>query len=112
MMKHEAIYALYPSVVTIIDKGSDVIPKDAKGDVVSINNSTVSTKQTELLEARNLAELREKRNKLLTETDFYALSDVTMTDNMKTYRQNLRDITKTYKSITDNGFAFPTKPTD
>jgi hypothetical protein len=111
-MKHEAIYALYPSVVTIIDKGSDVIPKDAKGDVVSINNSTVSTKQTELLEARNLAELREKRNKLLTETDFYALSDVTMTDNMKTYRQNLRDITKTYKSITDNGFAFPTKPTD
>ena len=112
MMKHEAIYALYPSVVTIIDKGSDVIPKDAKGDVVSINNSTVSTKQTELLEARNLAELREKRNKLLTETDFYALSDVTMTDNMKTYRQNLREITKTYKSITDNGFAFPTKPTD
>ena len=98
MMKHEAIYALYPSVVTIIDKGSDVIPKDAKGDVVSINNSTVSTKQTELLEARNLAELREKRNKLLTETDFYALSDVTMTDNMKTYRQNLRDITKTYKA--------------
>ena len=111
-MKHEAIYALYPSVVTIIDKGSDVIPKDAKGDVVSINNSTVSTKQTELLEARNLAELREKRNKLLTETDFYALSDVTMTDNMKTYRQNLRDITKTYNSITENGFAFPTKPTD
>ena len=110
MMKHEAIYALYPSVVTIIDKGSDVIPKDAKGDVVSINNSTVSTKQTELLEARNLAELREKRNKLLTETDFYALSDVTMTDNMKTYRQELRDITKTFKSINDTNFKFPDKP--
>ena len=36
MMKHEAIYALYSSVVTIIDKGSDVIPKDAKGNIVSI----------------------------------------------------------------------------
>ena len=61
---------------------------------------------------RDLVDLRNERNKLLTETDFYALSDVTITDNMKTYRQALRDITKTYKSMTDNGFAFPTKPTD
>ena len=49
MMKHEAIYALYPSVVTIIDKGSDVIPKDAKGNIVSIDNTAVATKQKELL---------------------------------------------------------------
>ena len=50
MMKHEAIYALYPSVVTIIDKGSDVVPKDAKGNIVSIDNTAVATKQKELLE--------------------------------------------------------------
>jgi len=61
---------------------------------------------------RDLAELRKQRNKLLVETDYMALSDVTMTDAWKTYRQELRDITKTYKSINDKGFAFPKKPTE
>ena len=37
--------------------------------------------------------LREQRNRLLKETDFYALPDVTMSDEMRTYRQKLRDIT-------------------
>ena len=36
---------------------------------------------------------RIKRNGLLGETDFYALSDVTMSSEMTTYRQALRDIT-------------------
>ena len=56
--------------------------------------------------------LRRFRNNLLVETDFYANTDVTMTDNMKTYRQELRDITKTFKSMNDKDFKFPTKPTD
>jgi len=38
------------------------------------------------------------------------LSDVTLADNMKTYRQNLRDITDSYQSIDADGFAWPTKP--
>ncbi len=42
--------------------------------------------------ARAQANLRAKRNRLLAETDFYALSDVTMSDDMKTYRQDLRDL--------------------
>ena len=37
---------------------------------------------------------REERNRRLTETDWMANSDVTMTDAWKTYRQALRDITK------------------
>ena len=41
--------------------------------------------------ARAFERLRFRRNQLLAETDFYALSDVTMSDDMKTYRQNLRD---------------------
>lgn len=57
-----------------------------------------------------LAVLREERNRLLKETDWMSGSDVTMTDEWKTYRQELRDITKTYKSMSDDGFAFPTKP--
>ena len=42
--------------------------------------------------ARAQADLRSRRNQLLAETDFYALSDVTMSDDMKTYRQELRDL--------------------
>ena len=39
--------------------------------------------------ARALANLRSRRNGLLAETDFYALSDVTMSDEMKKYRKDL-----------------------
>ena len=39
-----------------------------------------------------LERIREMRNDRLQATDFYALSDVTMSDEMKTYRQGLRDL--------------------
>lgn len=58
----------------------------------------------------HLQRLREKRNALLAQTDWRASSDITMTDAWKTYRQELRDITKTYSSMQDDGFTFPTKP--
>ena len=60
---------------------------------------------------RAIASLRQDRNRLLAETDFYALSDVTMTDEMKKYRQDLRDITvglDTEKKV--KAKKFPTKP--
>ena len=41
--------------------------------------------------ARALANLRAKRNRLLAETDYLALSDNTLSDDMKTYRKDLRD---------------------
>ena len=58
----------------------------------------------------HLQRLREKRNALLAKTDWRASSDITMTDAWKTYRQELRDITKTYSSMQDDGFTFPTEP--
>jgi len=58
-----------------------------------------------------LEELRRKRNKLLAETDYFALSDVTMADNMKTYRQELRDLTNGLDTVEKvNAVTFPTKP--
>ena len=41
---------------------------------------------------KKLEAVRKLRLQKLIETDFYALGDVTMSDAMKTYRQNLRDI--------------------
>ena len=60
---------------------------------------------------RAIAELRAKRNRLLAETDFYALSDVTMSSDMTTYRQNLRDITNGVDTVEKvNAISWPTKP--
>jgi hypothetical protein len=61
--------------------------------------------------ARAQADLRFKRNRLLAETDFYALSDVTMSDDMKTYRQELRDLPADKDTVEKcNNATFPTKP--
>ena len=61
--------------------------------------------------ARAQANLRSKRNRLLAETDFYALSDVTMSDDMKTYRQELRDLPGGKDTVEKcNNATFPTKP--
>ncbi len=45
---------------------------------------------------RKLSKIKKMRNQKLQETDFYALSDVTMSDAMSTYRQALRDIPQDY----------------
>ena len=61
--------------------------------------------------ARRMVDLRQKRDRLLAETDYMALGDVTLSDAWKTYRQALRDITDTTPS--DNALSnitFPTKP--
>ena len=41
---------------------------------------------------RAIAGLREDRNRRLSSTDFYALQDVTMSEAMTAYRQDLRDL--------------------
>jgi len=61
--------------------------------------------------ARALAELRSKRNRLLAETDFYGNSDVTMSDDMTTYRQALRDLPAGKDTVDKcNNATWPTKP--
>ena len=59
-----------------------------------------------------LEDLRRERNMLLKETDYMGNSDVTMPTKWKTYRQELRDITKKFKSMNDKDFKFPEKPTE
>ena len=60
---------------------------------------------------RAQADLRSRRNNLLAETDFYALSDVTMSDDMKTYRQELRDLPEGKDTVDKcKNATWPTKP--
>jgi hypothetical protein len=61
--------------------------------------------------ARALSELRSKRNRLLAETDFYGNSDVTMSDDMTTYRQALRDLPAGKDTVDKcENATWPTKP--
>jgi hypothetical protein len=61
--------------------------------------------------ARALADLRAKRNRLLAETDYCALSDVTLTSDMTTYRQALRDLPAGKDTVDKcNNATWPTKP--
>ena len=60
---------------------------------------------------RDLFELRRKRNRLLAETDYLALSDNTLASNMKTYRQELRDLTNGLDTVEKvANVTWPTKP--
>ena len=60
---------------------------------------------------RSLASLRAKRNSLLAQTDYLALSDNTLSAAMSSYRQSLRDLTEGLLTVEQvNSVVFPTKP--
>ena len=60
---------------------------------------------------RAMDTLRTNRNRKIAETDYLALSDVTMSDAWKTYRQSLRDITNGVDTVEKaENVTWPTKP--
>ena len=61
--------------------------------------------------SRGFKKLRIERNRKLEETDYYALSDVTMSDDMKKYRSDLRDLPSKYDNSSVVGdITWPSKP--
>ena len=93
-----------------------VTGEDANGSAIESSNpadfgvtwSQVDTKKTELVNAEPLKLLRAERDSRLAATDWWGLSDLTMTSDQTTYRQALRDITGTYNSL--DTVVWPTKP--
>ena len=60
---------------------------------------------------RAMANLRQKRNALLSATDYLALSDNTLSSDMSTYRAALRDLTEDLTTVDEvEAIEFPTKP--
>ena len=60
---------------------------------------------------RKMYDIRQERNRLLADTDYLALSDNTLSAEMTTYRQELRDITEGVTTLEQaNAVTFPTKP--
>ena len=90
--------------------------KYVDGVLVDLTSEEIADFNKRLAEAPSefdmaLENLRVNRNRLLKETDFYALSDVTMSPEMETYRQDLRDITEGLTTVEEvEAVMFPTKP--
>ena len=100
----------------------------AKGKIIDIQTGEITTveddiKVTSRTLATSLPFLRMIRNGILEQSDWMANSDVTMSDEWKTYRQALRDITNGITTVAqvdeklkkdDNGklVNFPTAPSE
>lgn len=88
------------------DNGEAIISSDLSG--LSVSWSDISTKMSELQTAEPMRLLREERNKLITETDWWVLPDRTPSQAQLDYRQALRDITSSATSLDD--VVWPIKP--
>ena len=59
----------------------------------------------------DIARLRDNRNRDLSATDWYALQDVTMSDAMTAYRQDLRDLPAGLTTVEEvAAVSWPVKP--
>jgi hypothetical protein len=96
-----------------------VLANQGNGDFIELWNLNIPQPSLESLEQYNaecdfelgIKNLRIKRNNLLAQTDYLALSDQTMSAEMTAYRQALRDITNGLTTVADvEAVVFPTKP--
>ena len=88
-MNHNAIRRVYTNAV-IIDDSTGAF--DSDGNRITIDQALVDAAVAELQVEAQWKELRQQRNLLIAETDYLALSDSTLSAEMATYRQALRDL--------------------
>ena len=111
----EEFNQMFRKVTGVDSNGSGIESADPKD--FGTTWKAVSDKKTELVNAEPMRLLRVERNRLLAETDWMANSDVTLADNWKTYRQQLRDLPASASpklssdgSLDMSSVTFPTKP--
>ena len=94
-----------------------VSPENPNGILVDMTAEEIAQRKKDLDAMpseldRALNSLRMSRNNLLAKTDWTANSDVTMSDAMKTYRQQLRDATEGLDTVEKvQAYEFPTEVT-
>ena len=102
----QAINALVPNAEYVMR--GDFSGLEWMDDRTAPTKSAVQTKYDELIAAEPMNILRQERDRRLSETDWWACSDLTMTQAQTDYRQALRDITTSATSLDD--VNWPTKP--
>ena len=108
----EAILKINPNAKVVV-RGNDINTCEIEwhDGTQEISKADIEAQFTAVEFDMAMEDLRSKRNRLLAETDHYALSDQTLSDDMRTYRQDLRDITEGLTTVEEvNAVVFPTKP--
>jgi len=90
------------------DDGSSILSDNSADWPEGLTWDAVEAKMNELTAAEPMKELRAERDRLIAETDWWASSDLTMTDAQIEYRQALRDITETFQNL--DSVIWPNKP--
>ena len=110
-MRHEAVIKLYPNVHNQVnDKAYDV-----NGNEIVVDEDAITKEVSKLLAEIPMKRLREERDRKLSETEWWAGKDVTMSQARKDYRQALRDLPSTTSPTLDEqgnltNVTWPTKP--
>jgi len=87
------------------------------GKLVNLTSDEIKQREKDIANLPTPLEIqllgfRSKRNSLLAKTDWTANSDVTMSDAMKNYRQQLRDATEGLDTVEKvEAYEFPTEVT-
>ena len=106
----KAIQKINPTAEVTI-RGDDINTIVWENGTTPIPKADIEAKIPEVELDNAMADLRFKRNAKLEETDFHGMSDRTMSAEMTTYRQELRDITNGITTVEQaNAVVFPTKP--
>ena len=106
----EAILKINPNACCVV-KNDDI-------DNIEWHNGTKPISKQDILDMLPQVELdmafallRQKRNSLLAATDYLALSDQQMSEQMKSYRQQLRELTEGLDTVDQvNNVTYPIKP--
>ena len=104
----EEFAAMFRKVMGANDNGTAILSDNSADWPEGLTWNAVETKLNELNAAEPMKLLREERDRLIALTDWWASSDLTMTDAQTAYRQALRDITEDYNSLDD--VTWPTAP--
>lgn len=116
---YEALLSLHPTASFVINgEGySDLNWMDES--ITKPTEAAINEEITKLTAAEPMRRLRVERNRRLAETDWWAVSDITISDERKNYRQALRDLPSTQTPENDDDGAYglkastvtwPTKP--
>ena len=99
---------MFRKVTGADDNGSAIESSDPSKFGVTWKQA--SDKKTELVNAKPMADLRAERDRRLAETDWWASSDLTMSDAQKKYRTDLRDVPAQSGVTGLDNVTWPTKP--
>jgi len=83
-----------------LEWNDEAVAKPTEAEIAAVNDEAICDEKFKLLRAN--------RDRLLAETDYLALADATLTDEMRAYRQALRDLPANTSDPAN--VVWPTKP--